>query len=323
MNFKEILRKIVDRLVCLLLPLVLSIGCFFITGCPEAQQVMKPVVETPAEEPAEMPTTTVSEVKQEMPEKTKPEPTSPTPVEPVEPTPPVDTTPPTVVEPTAPEEPIETDMEEPISTVTLPPGYELPPELIPTTPPTLSADEAALMEADKWVQQNHPDFDVTAPKLRTQVGHTADLISLLPYKEREEVYELFVASINLPSFTEAAQKMWDINMQLGLLNGEGERTGDWDPYWSYLLEASQERGFFGQTDLNTLSSIYFEERPEDKQYSQEGISFYWIILEYYRLQLENPSLPNFLQKNNPTGLLNLFRQSCRKGYVLGLDNPLE
>lgn len=215
-----------------------------------------------------------------------------------------------------------TEPEVPPPTVTLPPGYELPPELIPVTPPTLSADEAALIEADKWVQQNHPDFDVTAPKLRTQAGHTADLISLLPHKEREEVYELFVTSVNLPSFSKAAQRMWEINLQLRILDGEGERTGNWDPYWDYRITVETEQGFSGSNDLNILGDIYLEENPQDTPYTNEGISFYWIILEYYRLQLENPGLPNLLQKNNPTGLLKLFRQSCRSGYVFGLDNPL-
>lgn len=306
MNFKEILRKIVDRLGRLLLPLVLLSGCFFITGCPEAQQVMQPVVETPAEEPAEMPTTTVSEVKQEMPEETKQE--QETPAE-------------TAEVPTPIEEPIETKPEEPVSTVTLPPGYELPAGLIPATPPTLSEDEAAVVEAEKWIQQNHPDFDTTAPKLRTEAGHTADTISILPYKEREEVYELFVNSVNLPSFTEAAQRMKEINIGLILHSGEAEKTGNRDEYDAYYEKVAIELGFLGSGDLNTLSNIYFEENPQDAPYREEGISYYWIVLEYYRLQLENPGLSNLYRKINPAALLNLFRQSCRKGYVLGLDNP--
>ena len=207
------------------------------------------------------------------------------------------------------------------TTVTLPPGYELPPELIPATPPKLSKDEAALIEADKWVQQNHPDFDATAPKLRTQAGHSADLISLLPYKEREEVYELFVASVDLPSFAKAAQRMKQINIQLRVLDGDAERTGDWDAYWNYRQKVSIERGFFGSKNLEVLGNIYLEENPQDTPYTNEGISFYWIILEYYRLQLENPGLPNLYQKINPAELLKLFRESCQKGYVFGLDNP--
>ena len=297
------LRILFEGLALLLLAFVFFISCLLLTGCPEAQQVMPPVVSDPSdptEEPAKPPVTTVGDEKQE-PETPAEEPTT----EPAEPK-------------TQAEEPVE----EPVSTVTLPPGYELPPELIPATPPTLSKDEAALIEADKWVKQNHPDFDVTAPELVTQAGHTADLISLLPHKEREEVYDLFVASINLPSFAKAAQRLWEINTQLRILDGEAERTGDWDEYYVYYGKISVELGFLDSQHLNTLADIYFEENPEDEPYRHEGISYYWILIEYYRLQLENPKLPNLIQKNNPTELLNLFRQSCRKGYIFGLDNPL-
>ena len=216
-----------------------------------------------------------------------------------------------------------TEPEVPTSTVTLPPGYALPPELIPATPPTLSADEAALIKVNEKVRQQYPDFDVTAPKLQTQAGHTADLISLLPYKEREEVYELFVASVNFPSFAQAAERMKEINVRLIILNGEAVENNNWDEYWDYSEKVSIERGFLGQDNLTTLTNIYFEEVPKDKPYSYEGISYYWIILEYYRLQLENPDLQNLYKKNNPTELLKLFRQSCKKGYVFGLDNPWE
>ena len=292
---------------------LLLIAVFFfaaiITGCPEAQQVMTPVVSEPSdpaeepmvptEEPAAPPITTVGEEKQE------PE----TPVE-------------TTEMPTEePAEPVTEPAEEPVSTVTLPPGYELPPELIPTTPPTLSADEATMIEAEGWIQQNHPDLDMVTPKLRTQAGHPADSISVLPYKEREEVYELFVASVDLPSFAKAAQRLKEINIGLILHSAEAERTGNRDAYNIYREEVSVELGFLGSENLNTLSNIYFEENPEDNPYRHEGISYYWIVTEYYRLQLENPGIPNLAEKINPTALLNLFRQSCRNGYVFGLDNP--
>ena len=291
---------------------LIVVSLLAVTGCDEAG-MMKPVVPvdngTDPVEPTDP--TTNGEVKQ--PEE---------PIEPIEPEPePTEPVEPESTEPVEPE-PVEPEPE-PIVTVTLPPGYALPPELIPATLPTLSADEAALIEADKWVKQNHPDFDVTAPKLRTQAGHTADLISLLPHKEREEVYELFVASVDLPSFTQAAERMWEINVRLRVLNGEGERTGNKGAYWKYLDTVSTERGFRGSNDLNRLADIYFEENPQDAPYQHEGISYYWIILEYYRLQLENPNLPNLYQKNNPTELLKLFRQSCQNGYVFGLDNPLD
>ena len=213
-----------------------------------------------------------------------------------------------------------TEPEVPISTVTLPPGYELPPELIPATPPTLSADEAALIEAVEKVLQKYPEEDVVAVTLQTQAGHTADLVSLLPYKEREEVYDLFVDSINLPFFREAAEKTKNIDIQLIILNGEATESGDWNLYRDYSEKTSIEQGFLGQGNLDTLADIYFEENSKDTPL-RSGHSYYWIILEYYRLQLENPELPNLYQKNNPTELLKLFRQSCKKGYVFGLDNP--
>ena len=315
---------------------LLFITFLAVAGCDEAGMI-KPVVPVdggtepvePPTEPAEPveptePTTNGDVKKPEKP--TKPvEPTEPTePVEP-EPTEPVEPTEPEPAEPSEPVEPEPTPEPEPepVTTVTLPPGYELPPELIPARPPTLSADEAALIEADKWVKQNHPDIDdATAPKLRTQAGHTADLISLLPYKEREEVYDLFVASIDLPSFAKAAQRMWEINTQLRILGGEANKTGSWNEYDTYKEKVSVERGFLGSKNLNTLADIYFEENPQDDPYRHEGISYYWIILEYYRLQLENPDLQNLYEKNNPAELLELFRQSCKKRYIFGLDNPL-
>ena len=291
---------------------------FAVNGCDEGMQMTNGVVTEPTEP------TTNGEVKKPEPS----EPTEPTtngevkqPEEPSEPTEPVEPEPtPEPMDPVEPE-PVEPEPE-PASTVTLPPGYELPPELIPATLPTLSENEAALIEADKWVQQNYPDFDATAPKLQTQAGHTADIISLLPYKEREEVYDLFVASVDLPSFAEAAEKMKENNIQFGILAGEANRTGSWNAFREYDRKASIELGFLGQGNLTLLADIYFEENPQDAQYRDgTGHSYYWIILEYYRLQLENPDLQNLYEKNNPAELLELFRQSCKKGYVFGLDNP--
>ena len=148
----------------------------------------------------------------------------------------------------------------------------------------------ALIKVNEKVRQQYPDFDVAAPKAQTRAGYTADLISLLPYKEREEVYELFVASVDIPSFAKAAERMKEINIQLIILNGESVENSSWDEYWDYSEKVSIERGFLGQGNLTTLSDIYFEENPQDGPYRHEGISYYWIILEYYRLQLvESPS----------------------------------
>ena len=302
---------------------------FVVTGCDEGVNIVDPVITEPGEptEPIE-PTepTTNGEVKQPEPttngDVKQPEPTEPSEsTEPTEPTEPVEPTEPTEPQPTEPE-PVEPEPE-PTSTVTLPPGYVLPPELIPATPPMLSANEAALVKVDETVKKHRPDVrDATDPTLQTQAGHTADLISLLPHKEREEVYELFVASVNLPSFAKAAERMKEINIMLRILGGEAYRTGDWDPYWDYSEKVSIERGFLGQGNLTLLADIYFEENPQDAQYRDgTGHSSYWIILEYYRLQLENPKLQNLYEKINPVELLRLFRESCKKGYIFGLDNP--
>ena len=283
-----------------------------VIGCGEGMDMMDPVISDPAEEPAE-PITTVGDEKREPEEPTEEEPTK-TPEEPVE----------VPDEPT--EEPVDTEPGEPVSTVTLPPGYELPPELIPATPPTLSSNEEDLLEADEGVRHSVPDYDPTEPKPQTAAGYTADLISLLPYEEREEVYELLVDSIALPSFAKVAEKMKEINIRLRMLAGEANKTGNWDPYFDYDEKVSIERGFLGQEDMNILNEIYFEEQPQDRLY-EKGKSNYWIILEYYRLQLENPNLPTLVTigpiKEIGEGLeiLRLFRQSCRKGYIFGLDNP--
>ena len=51
------------------------------------------------------------------------------------------------------------EAEKPAYTIVLPPGYTLPPHLIPTTETVLSENEKALIETDKWVKQEHPNFD--------------------------------------------------------------------------------------------------------------------------------------------------------------------
>ena len=204
-------------------------------------------------------------------------------------------------------------------TLTLPTGYTLPPELIPTEPTVLSADEQALMHTDAVI-----DWDGTAPLERT-INSPADVISLLPYKDREEVYDLFVASIDLPSFAEAAEKMKEINITLGILFGKAKETGNKDEYRSYKQQAEEERGYMGLADLDPLTDIYFEENPQYLHLKGGAHSYYWIILEYYRLQLENPKLPTLRLKNWPLieakEILDLFRESARKGYIFGLDNP--
>ena len=159
-----------------------------------------------------------------------------------------------------------TELDEPVSTVTLPPGYELPPELIPDTPPTLSKNEAAMAKAEQQVKKVYPDIEPDAvPNLYTQAGYTADLISTLPHKEREEVYDLFIASIDLPFFEKAAKKMKEVDIRLKILGGEAYESGDWGPYENYLVKAEREQGL-GHISYQELEKIYFEENPQDMQY---------------------------------------------------------
>ena len=309
MKFKGIFKKIVDGLVCLLLTLVLSIVCFFVIGCPEAQQTMKPVVTEPADSPAEEPAepTTIGDEKQE-PE-TPDEPEEPAEPEPVET--PEELEEPTEVPDETTAEPVETEPEEPTSTVTLPPGYELPAEWIPTTPPTLSADEKSAEASYKVAE-----WDPTAPNKQTEAGKPVDLISILPLKEREEVYDLFVASVDLPFFDEVAERMWEIQIRLFTLNAKGLTTSDWRPYDNYLSMVEEEQGLLNMP-ASILEDIYFQENPNEMQYS-DGNSRFWMILEWYRLQLEHPEIDinvDLLKMEN------LYRKSCANGMIFGLDSP--
>ena len=202
-------------------------------------------------------------------------------------------------------------------TLTLPPGFTLPPELIPTEPTVLSSFEETLMIIEEKYNRGATD-----PENNT-TNSPADAISLLPYKDREEVYELFVASIDLPSFAEAAEKLKEISINLKILGDKARETGNKDEYRAYKEKVDEELGYLGLADLDPLVDIYFEENPEYSHLKESGEyhSRYWIILEYYRLQLENPKLPNFLKQVRPEELLKLFRESARKGYIFGLDNP--
>ena len=172
----------------------------------------------------------------------------------------------------------------------------------------LSADEQALIVSDEWAER-----DGTAVKLQTQAGKTADIISLLPYKDREEVYALFVASIDLPFFAEASEKVREINLMRRKLWIEYERTGDLGPWQRFNSKALFELRI--PPNRRALADIYFEENPQDVPY-RSGHSYYWIYLEWYRLQLEHGRLPEDI-------LLDHFRQSAKKGYIQGLDNPFD
>ena len=251
-----------------------------IIGCDETQLMMKPVVDETIDPKDTTPPTTVDEMKQDEADADEDEPEAPEQI-----------------------------------TLTLPTGYELPSELTPKAI-TRSENEAALIAVDEFIRQNYiPDFDPTQPTLQTQAGKTADLLSVLPYEAREEVYDLFVASINLPSFAEAAERVKESNIRLRISFGNVLRDANLD-----LLPDDQKKGSVEQGDLDVLADIYFEENPQDIPY-RLGHSHYWMILEYYRLQLENPELPNFYTTDNPAELLKLFRESARKGWIFGLENP--
>ncbi len=195
-------------------------------------------------------------------------------------------------------------------TLTLPPGYSLQPELIPTEATVLSETEQALTNAD---QVSGNDGMTVRP---STTDSPADAISLLPYKDREEVYELFVASIDLPRFAEAAQKMKEVNVRLRILGMEKRQTGDRSTYDAFLDKAEKERGLH-RMPSQILERIYFEENPEDLPH-ENGNSKYWMILEWYRLQLAHPEIDMDLHLHE---MEDLYRKSCKEGRIFGLDNP--
>ena len=304
---------------------VLLLSILAITGCDEAGMV-KPVVPvdggTEPVEPSE-PTTNGDVKKPEEPsEPVKPtEPTEPEPTEPVEPTEPEPTEP---SEPAEPEPTPEPEPEPEYITLDLPPGYSIPLEFTPTKETVLSRTEQSLAIAQKSV-----GWDAITPQEYT-TNSPADAISLLPHKDREEVYALFVTSVDLPFFAEAAEKMKDININLIVLSAEAAQSGDWDAYDLYKEQAEEERGFQGLLALDYLVDIYFEENPEKEHLKGTGHSMYWLILEWYRLRLENPDLSKSILYSkiahpiplpNIQKLLELFQQSVKEGNILGLDNP--
>lgn len=221
------------------------------------------------------------------------------------------------MEPVGPEPVEEKPMEEIPPVSEEPTGLELIDTLDWLTPPpntVLSANEQALIDSDASLGR-----DGTAQILQTQVIKAADRISLLPYKDREEVYEQFVAVVNLPFFAEAAGVLKERNIQLRTLGGEASRTGDWDLYQQFRSDSDAELGITVDIKL-TLARIYFRENPQDAPH-EDVHSFYWILLEYYRLQLEHPDLATTQEGGGQESLLILYRQSARKGHIFGLDNP--
>ena len=108
---------------------------------------------------------------------------------------------------------------------------------------------------------------------------------------------------------------------LRTLGAESKRTGDRGPYTTFKAESNFELNI--PANRRMLADIYFEENPGDAPH-RDGHSYYWIYLEWYRLQLEHYGGvdPEHFSALLPE-LLTHFRQSARKGYVQGLDNPFD
>ena len=309
-------------------------------GCDDPMMIMKPIVQEPQKPSTdEMPTTTMGEMKEEessVGDDTKDE--TPQEEEPSENG--------TKDEMPQEEEPAEGDVEpqeEEMVVIpadrgyTLPAEYSLPEYLIPDMI-TTSMDEDALITANEQV-----GIDVTKPRPGiTNAGLTADLISLLPVEEREEVYDLFVASVDLPFFAEAAEKWKQYGIQFMLIGRQAQISGDWSAYNEFQEKVYWETGIFSEDDFPELTAplkdIYFEENPQHTHevlrpgYGRPQYSRYWMYLEWYRLQLEHDDLPFISDKRTPEGYLiilednfqemvDLYRESCENGLVFGLDNP--
>lgn len=162
------------------------------------------------------------------------------------------------------------------------------------------------------------DRNPTKPNLQT--GKPADRISSLPLKDREEVYDALIAAVDLPFFAEAAEKMKERNIAFASLFIEAVKTKDWEKFDSFLQELDEKIGIRpGEVDEAVLVGIYFEENPGDKPLGKE-CSCYWMLLEYYRIQLEHPHLTISVKKDREH-ILQLYRQSAKLGNVLGLANP--
>ena len=323
---KQLIFDCVKELIAISTVLVVFLWAVVLTGCedPVLGPAMEPIVDevvATGDEPVEP--TTNGEVKEPVEE----EPTEPItpPVEPAEepeeepaeePADPTEEPVEQEPEEEEPTEPVEepTAPEEPGFTIALPEGYSLPPYLIPTEPTVLSANEQALINAALTAGR-----DPVAPPQYFTTNHIADVISVLPYKEREEVYDLFVASVDLPLFPEAAEEMKNININLIILSAEAYQNNNWIPYDNYLGEIEQKQGLFiGGVNPEELRDIYFEENPTLPY--QSGVSRYWFILEWYRLQLAHPDL-NVQKTLQRYDLLDLYRQSCQDGNIFGYGNP--
>ena len=178
--------------------------------------------------------------------------------------------------------------EKPKPAIVLPNGYKLPAYLTPQTETVLSDNEMMLMETDKWAKIVHPNFDPFKPTPQTKVGYPADLISLLPYKDREEVYDLFVASVNLPYFAEAAEIMKEVNLALIKAMAESRMLDDDRAHYREVRRRVFDKIGVTEDDMTRIGSIYFEENPQEARYIAT-CSRNWFIIEFVRLSFQHPN----------------------------------
>ena len=202
----------------------------------------------------------------------------------------------------------------PFTITEMPPTVTLPNRVfIPPTGTVLSKNEKDLKDFFALTGRNPTD-----PGL--QKARSVDRITLLPLKDREEVYDALVAAVNLPFFAEAAEKMKSRNLAFASLFVEAVKTKNWEAFNDFLENMNQEIGIqAGKIDEAVLARIYFEENPKDRPISKQ-CSCYWMLLEYYRLQLQYPQLRISAAKDRKH-ILCLYQQSARAGNVLGLANP--
>ena len=212
---------------------------------------------------------------------------------------------------------------------------------VPTRQETIILPENLTIPENTVLSRNEKDLavsfsllghDPTKPSLQTKAGKLADQISLLPLKDREEAYDAFVALVDLPFFAEAAEKMKEDEIIYIKLFSKAEKTGNWNEFDNFFKKSNQELGIFlAGSDFPTLERIYFEENPKEKMYN-DGNSRYWMLLEYYRIQLEYPHLTTFLEEVEEEArgiyggageILCVYRESARAGNIFGLENPWE
>ena len=181
---------------------------------------------------------------------------------------------------------------------------------VPPANTVLSSSEALLAEYAALYGE-----DPVAAKPQTAAGFPGDRISVLPMKDREEVYAQLIAAVKIPFFAEAAEKVKEVVVRemTTLVFPGGSPKCD-------TLGIYPTKG----VGLSDLEDIYFEEYPEMEKYFEGplrlGHSTYWLRLEFYRLQLQYTDL-DACNPGHREEFLSMFRMSVRVGYILGMDNP--